>query len=112
MAVGASRRRRSCRAPQPDGRRRRSGAASTAGCSTACSAGTEKELAGEAEPLAAEVTRTPFANFADHRDKAAPHGRQAILYLRRHHAVVLSRDQPALRQRLEFAAENARRDLR
>lgn len=57
------------------------------------------------------MPRTPLANFVNDRDETSADGRQPILHLRRHDTVILARDQAAVRQRLELAAENARRNL-
>src|SRR5689334_14739802 len=58
------------------------------------------------------MAQAPVANGCNHRNEALALAGQAILDPGRHHAKILAVDQPRFSQRLQLAAEHARRDLR
>jgi len=58
-----------------------------------------------------QMPAAPIADRGDDGDEAAAFAGQAIFDLRRNHAVVLAVDEPACRQRLQLAAQHARREF-
>src|ERR1700722_14985376 len=60
----------------------------------------------------AQMALAPFADRGDDRRETPARLGQAIFDLGRHEAIILACDQSSGDQRLEFAAEHARRDFR